>query len=190
MSRPREIERRDVSIDDLYGEYISTPEMTLDALGAKYGLSRWTLARYFKSKGYSVKKRGGDRSLRPTGVIDRYVREHPEVVLSRSPKELAEIIPGCTIDAAKSWRKRRKREFIERVKALPNLRKTNVAFKGKNPWGDEVLLKMKDFTRYTISADWESETVLIQGDHREYPKQSFRFHLDQLESILNPPERT
>lgn len=192
MGRRRRIEEMDISVKELYEEYNSSPEVTLSDLAVKYGINRKTLGRYFRDAGYSVArgmKHGQHKKHENTGAIDKYVREHQDVELPRSPSEMVKMIPNCTIDAAKSWRKRRKKDFIERVKKLPNLRKTSIAFKIVDENGKERLIRLRDFSSYRLSADWESQFVRIQGDHKEFGPQSFRVHLARLETNLGQQEQ-
>lgn len=192
MGRRKEIFKRDVTIDQMYTEYLNDIDLTLKDLSAKYGISTKTLGKYFKEAGFEVR-----RGIRPgrkgpferLGVIDQYVQEHPGAQLPRSPREMTKLIPGCSSDAARSWRRRQKKNFVDRIKALPRLASTNLAFKVKDDNGHERLIKLKDFTSYTVLADWESETVLIQGDHKVYQQQQFQLRLDRLENILYQSEK-
>lgn len=192
MGRRRRIEEMDISTEELYEEYNSSPEVTISDLAVKYGINRKTLGRYFRDAGYAVArgmKKGQHKKHENTGAIDKFVREHQDIELPRSPSKMVAMIPDCTIDAAKSWRKRQKKDFIDRVKQLPNLRKTNIAFKILDENEKERLIRLRDFSSYRLSADWESQFVRIQGDHKEFGPQSFRVHLARLETNLSQQEQ-
>jgi AraC-like DNA-binding protein len=189
MGRRKLKDKRDIGVGDLYDYYMSDASVTIAETGAKFGLSERTVRRYFKDAGLPIRRgmKPGAHKKVHTGAIHRFIQEHPNAVLPRSPKAIAEMIPDATYEAAKQFRKRERKKFYERIANLPDLRETGLTFKKKDP---PRVYALKDFSRYYVLGDWESGLLRITGDHAECPGLCFQVRLDQIETTLGLSEPT
>lgn len=188
MGRKKLREKRNIPVGALYDYYMSDSSITIAETANKFGLSERTVRRYFKEAELPVRRgmKPGAHKKTHTGAIWQYLKEHPDAVLPRSPKAIADLIPDATYEAARQFRKRERKKFYERVKALPDLRSTGLTFKKKDP---PRAYALKDFSRYYILGDWESGFLRITGDHVECPGLCFQVRLDQIETILGLSEK-
>lgn len=150
--------------------------------GAKLaGVSRKTFWMWVHRAGITPPLgRRPDYSRRHFACLAEWVRDHPGVVLPIAPARIVEVT-GCSIDAVKSYLKRRRHELAEWIRGLPDLR----TIKGVSLLTTEgYALPLIAIETYSISAP--RLKVRVYG--RLKSGRPFTISTDQshLEKCLNP----
>ena len=105
--------------DDLFVDKIKRAYQTFGSCrkaAAVLGISYQTVRRILKAEGYELKPVGGgymkgkhlNHPSRHYGCLAKWLREHPDERLPRSPKEISEIT-GCSQHAVRSYLYRRRK---------------------------------------------------------------------------------
>jgi len=133
MKKRRVLEERGISTEKLKRAYEMTKSLRKTA--ALLHLTTYRVHEEMKRAGLE-RGRGGIREADryahgKTGVVERFRRMHPEIVLPTRAKELAALVP-CTLHAAKWYVKRQMRPFLSMLRRLPDIRKKNVALRAVN----------------------------------------------------------
>lgn len=94
---------------------------SLRAAAERYGISPRTFRRYLHFYGYPTDlgqpgRRAGSRTTH-YACVATWVREHPGVTLPRSVSKIADLT-DCSIDAVKSYLKRRRQELAKEAELI------------------------------------------------------------------------
>jgi len=152
-------------------------------LAEKMRISRKTAIRYCKELGLSFPKgrpEGTHSFNKLSGGLAKWISEHPDQKLPRSPRAIS-AITGLTYDQVKCSLYRLKERHAKKIKSLGDLREYPGGFKSPN--GDIVLFR--DFTSYKIYSSPYNNLIKIEATLKNKRKVSLKLTLEKLLKIKN-----
>jgi len=113
------------------------------------------------------------------GAFPRWLRDHPEITLPESPKEIA-VLTGCTTDEISSHLRRLRKAIEREINSLPDLRTLDVVM----PDEEGKTIPMKAIASYKILIRKHSRKIRIQATLKGGKDVSFYTHLDYIWEVI------